>query len=150
MSSKLAARKSSVAEVVLCTAILTLAAYLRFWHVTTLNGGFLSMDEAAVTRTTVSSIVHFERVDTGATYLTHAWMLDTWYRFFGISTSSPRYYTATVALLGLVFFFAALRLVLATQLTPAFEKFNADHTLTWVLSADEKARADVARLTVCF
>ena len=101
----------SYPELALCLVLLATAAYLRFWHVTTLHGGHLTADEAAITRTYVSSIVHFEPMVTGASYLTHAWLLDTWYRVFGLSTFSPRYYTATVSLFGLVFFFAALRLL---------------------------------------
>jgi len=99
----------STPELMLCVALLAAAAYLRFWHVETLHGGHLTSDEAAITRTYVSSIVHFEPVITGGTYLTHAWLLDTWYRVFGISTYSARYYTATVSFFGLVCFFAALR-----------------------------------------
>ena len=98
-------------EMILCAAILLAAASLRFRHVETLNGGLLTMDEAQTTRTYVSSVVHFEPAEFGATFLTHAWLLDTWYRVFGIGTYSPRYFTAVVGLIGLLFFFATLRLL---------------------------------------
>jgi hypothetical protein len=108
-------RSVSKSEVVSVCLLLTLAAFLRFVDLEDLHGGRLTMDEAALTRTYVAGIVGLEPVFNGASYVTHALLLDAWYHVFGVSTYSARYFTFTIGLLGLVFFFASVRLLLGTR-----------------------------------
>ena len=105
-----AGRPFTLPELVVIGLLLAVAAELRFGHVTTLHNGRLTQDEAAITRDYVAAIVNWEPVVTGASYLTHAWLLDGWYALAGVGTYSARWYTATGAAIGLVCFFAALRL----------------------------------------
>ncbi len=101
-------RRVSAVEAVLWAAIVITGVWLRFGHVSTLNGGVLTMDEAQSTRTYISEVIEFAPAEFGGTYLTQAWLLDGWYELFGVGTYSARYYTAAITLVGLVLFFATL------------------------------------------
>jgi hypothetical protein len=96
-------------ETIVGLGAFALATYLRFGHVETLHGGYLTMEEAAMTRTHTSGLVHFEPVMNGATYFTFAWLLDAWYGIFGISKFSPRYFTAALSYIGVICFFFFMR-----------------------------------------
>src|SRR6185503_15456428 len=63
----IAARRGAVFEALLLTVLAAIALDFRFGHVGELNAGRLTMDEAFVARSNVSSVVHFEPNELGAT-----------------------------------------------------------------------------------
>jgi hypothetical protein len=103
-------------EAVLALLVIGVGVYLRVVDVAYLHGGQLSQDEVAISRIYVSGIVALDPVPfNGASYLTHAVLLDLWYRAFGFGPYASRYFTMALGFVGLVAFALALRRLLGAR-----------------------------------
>lgn len=82
--------------------LLALGVWLRVRDVGAMHGGSLTQDEVWLSWTYLLHVVQGTPVANGATYLTHAALLDAWHRLVGFWPMAPRWLSVTLGAAGLV------------------------------------------------
>ena len=93
----------------LAVGLLLLGLYLRLTGLGGLFEGSLLSDEKSMSRIYTWAVIARQPIYSGATQLTQGLLFAGWYHLFGISPLAARSLEATLCLVGLVFYFLALR-----------------------------------------
>jgi hypothetical protein len=99
----------------LAVGLLLLGVYLRLAGLGGLFEGSLLSDEKSMSRIYTWAVIARQPIYSGATQLTQGLLFAGWYHLFGISPLAARALEATLCLVGLVFYFLALRKLVGTR-----------------------------------
>lgn len=96
-------------EIIVVLLIAMIGIFLRVYDLDNFLGGELTSDENLDSVITASSVLNFEPTYTGSTTITHILALDLWYHVFGFTPLAARSLSVFISLLGILFYFFALK-----------------------------------------